>query len=273
MRFSIFAAFLSLAILAKAGNNPDDPNGSLFYLVKPACNSYRCQVKVQPGAVLPIEWLNPVKGKIDIFFNPEDDQKGLQRYTIAKNIGAHNNKNKCNADGQNGCGAFDWTVPNNVKPGNYSVEIHSLKQKKVHGYSDIVTVIAGKRKRSEPEEVKKDDKSTKKPKHVKDETKQHKHHKNATESALHHHKHKNATEPVKHHKHKNATETAKHHHKGKTAHSKHHHHKNATHSAKHEHKKHNSTTKGEKEKGKKHTKNAEKNKTSEHKRMVQTALY
>ncbi|PWN35628.1 uncharacterized protein FA14DRAFT_160692 [Meira miltonrushii] len=264
MRFSIFAAFLSLAFLAKASDNPDDPNGSTFYLAKPACNYYRCQVKTHPGAVLPIEWLNPIKGKIDIFFNPDDGQKGLKTYTIAKNIGAHNNKNKCNAEGQHGCGAFDWTVPADVKPGNYSVEIHSLTKKKVYGYSDIVTVTSGKKKRSAPvQEV--EEKQPEQHKNEKVPAVHEKKHKNATKPVKHH-EHKDATKPDKHHKHKNATEHIKHHHKGKKGkdeHAKHHH--------KHEHKKHNSTT----EKGKKHHKEANKTQTSEHKRkrMVQTALF
>lgn len=292
MQLSFFAAVFSLAIVTvKGANNPDDPNGSSFYVTKPSCNYYRCQVQTHPGDILPIEWLNPIKGKIDIFFNPEEENKGLKTYSIAKNLGAHHDKGKCNDEGQNGCGSFAWKVPANVKPGNYSVEIHSLKEKKVYGYSDIVTVVAKKGKRKASSEMREEHKDDKKHHKNTTETVKHdKHHKNATEPA-HHHKHdhnKNAKETAKHHEHhKNETQVAKHHKDGKKPSSEHdkkktlssskHHHKNETKSSKeHEHKKHDSTSDNdETKKERHHRKHHNKTRTSEqkHKRMQQVSLF
>lgn len=131
------------ALTALADNDPDNPNGKAYFLAKPACDSYKCEVKVHPGDTLPIEWLNPGKGKIAIYFNPEEGEKDLKRYTIKDKISSHNNKDKCDPEGQKGCGSFDWTIPKDIKPGKYSVELAGISDKNMHSYSDIVTVLSG----------------------------------------------------------------------------------------------------------------------------------
>lgn len=93
--------------------------------------------------------VNPGKGKIAIFLNPQEGQKDLQRQTINPNLSSTNNKGKCDPSGQKGCGSFDWKIPKNLKAGKYSVELSGITEKNMHSYSDIVTVLPadGKKKR------------------------------------------------------------------------------------------------------------------------------
>ena len=54
-------------------------------------------------------------------------------YTIAHKLSAHNNEASCNKGSEKSCGSYTWKIPQSVKSGDYSVEIHSLHDKTVYG--------------------------------------------------------------------------------------------------------------------------------------------
>lgn len=128
-------------------------------------------------------WLNPINGKVDIQLTPDESSKGLKSYRIASKIAGHNNDDKCDKAGQQSCGMYDWSVPKDLKPGNYTVDIHSLHRKTLYGHSDIVTVTSNKTAVPAKKTNKDKDENTAAHKHRKNETekaepkKQHKTHK------------------------------------------------------------------------------------------------
>jgi hypothetical protein len=126
---AITLAIFSVQVAGQASNN--DPNGKSFYISEPSCDYYQCQVTKHTNDTLKINWLNPLDGKININFVPQ--KSNGQTYRIARNISAHSNKSSCDKGGQNSCGSYDWKIPSNVVPGEYSVEIHSLYKKSVYG--------------------------------------------------------------------------------------------------------------------------------------------
>lgn len=136
-----FASLLLLSLtttLVYSQESNNDPKGKSFFVSDPSCDSYKCQVTWEAGHSYVINWLNPLEGKVDILLNPEDakvqpNKASLPTYHIAKDISATHNKTKCNKYGEKSCGAYLWKVPKDIKEGLYSVDVHSLTHKKVHG--------------------------------------------------------------------------------------------------------------------------------------------
>ncbi|PWN35629.1 uncharacterized protein FA14DRAFT_44825 [Meira miltonrushii] len=149
MRWSItvITIALALAYAARADHDPDNPDGVAYWISKPACDSSHCEIDMHPGDDLKIEWLNPGKGEIAIYFDPDECQENdehLHRFTIKDKIDSHHDKHKCNSAGQKGCGSFDWKIPKDFKPGRYSVELVGITDKKMTSYSDLVKILPGK---------------------------------------------------------------------------------------------------------------------------------
>lgn len=148
MRWSVLAIniVLTIAYAARANDDPNNPDGVAYWISKPACDSYSCEIKIHPGDDLKIEWLNPEKGQIAIYFDPDECQENgedLHRFTIKDKIDSYNDNHKCDPLGQQGCGSFDWKIPKDFKTGRYSVELVGITDKKMHSYSDIVNVLPG----------------------------------------------------------------------------------------------------------------------------------
>lgn len=139
-----FAATAFTLALAQASN--DDPRGKVLFVNYPSCDSWRCKVTWRRGQSVYVNWLNAPKGGLRIQLAPQDGTHGLQTYTITDKVGSiHGWKDhKCDSAGTGEkCGRFDWTVPNNVKDGEYQVIVTSLANPgKWVGYTDTV-VIAG----------------------------------------------------------------------------------------------------------------------------------
>lgn len=263
--------FFNLAFLAILLTGAHASNSAKFYVTEPACQNEGCTVTVQAGSSLHINWLNPVKGKINIRLVPEESNKNAKTVKIATNIGAHINSKSCDRYDAKSCGAFSWAVPKTVKAGQYSIDIHSLTDKSVHGYSDIITIASAAPTSSsaanntnndnvapsnnQTDQAGSDPTTSNSPnkaytamgrpdsrrvlvKRSADRT-------NKTETKKEHDDEKHHR---KHHHHKNATLAVEHeHHKNKTVHEKHHHRHNGTH---HHH--HNGTRKDASDKKKKH---------------------
>lgn len=139
---TLFAVCTTVA-LAQASN--DDPNGKVLYVNYPSCDYYRCQVTWKHDQAVYVQWLNAPRGGLRIQLAPQDGTTGLQTYTITDNVGSVHGwaEHKCQGLGKEKCGRYDWTVPNNVKPGLYQVIVTSIAHPdKYVGYTDTVKVVS-----------------------------------------------------------------------------------------------------------------------------------
>jgi hypothetical protein len=93
-----------------------------------------------------ISWLNRLPGKVTITFEPQ--KSSGTTYTIASHLSASNNETTCDKGSQKTCGSYEWTIPDDVTPGSYSVQLHSLHNRKVYSESRITTRSHDVRKNS-----------------------------------------------------------------------------------------------------------------------------
>ncbi|CAO1632605.1 unnamed protein product [Parajaminaea phylloscopi] len=149
MRFAatVSAFFLAAAAtmtVVEAGSNPDDPAGKVLYMAQPSCDYYKCKVYWAHGSSQTVMWWNAPAGDVKVELVPEKDGP---TYTIQSKIGGTVNQKACHSQAPNGesCGTFKWTVPNDVKPGSYSVSATSLKNPSKSGWTDTVIVTAAKK--------------------------------------------------------------------------------------------------------------------------------
>lgn len=149
---SLVAALTALALPFVAGQaSNDDPHGKELYVNYPSCDHYQCQVIWHQNEGVYINWLNAPKGGLRIELAPADGTSDLKTYTVTDKVGSvHGFSNKkCNDMGTGEkCGRFDWTVPANVKPGRYQIEVTSLAKPQLVGYTDTVVIKKQKSKRA-----------------------------------------------------------------------------------------------------------------------------
>ncbi|PWZ00234.1 hypothetical protein BCV70DRAFT_107176 [Testicularia cyperi] len=136
--FLLVSAALFGSVAAQVEN--DNPSGKTLYVNYPSCDSYKCQVIWRPGQNVYVNWLKAPKGSLKIELMPQEGTTGLKTYTVTDKVGGVHNKNTCNNMGtKEKCGRFDWTVPSNVKPGQYMIVVTSLTTGQ-QGYTDTVVI-------------------------------------------------------------------------------------------------------------------------------------
>ncbi|CAO1624530.1 unnamed protein product [Sympodiomycopsis kandeliae] len=141
----LLSSVLFSSVAGQASN--DDPTGKEIYMTSPSCDHYQCKVVWKTGSTQQITWLNAPKGGLKIQLLSTGDN-GSQ-YTITEHVGSIHDQSKCKSQaGKESCGTFSWTVPANVKAGQYTVAASSIAQPNKIGYTDTVVVKKGGSRRA-----------------------------------------------------------------------------------------------------------------------------
>lgn len=154
LSFALLAlsAVFASSVAGQADN--DNPNGKVLYVNYPSCGYYRCSVTWKRGQRVYINWLNAPKGGLKIEFGPQEGVTGLPTYTVTKKTGGTHDADRCDKAGtKESCGRYYWTLPDNIKPGQYQIIVTSLANPNIVGYTDTVVVpkkAASKSKRHDP---------------------------------------------------------------------------------------------------------------------------
>ncbi|EPQ28206.1 uncharacterized protein PFL1_04034 [Pseudozyma flocculosa PF-1] len=146
-----FALLCSLSSLLVAGQvENDDPRGKVLFVSEPSCDSWRCQVKWRQGTKHRVNWFNPPRGKVSIKLVPQEGTTGLKEYTLTPSVSGKHHGDKCDRGEQKDvpCGMFSWTVPLDTVPGQYMIEVASLKHPDLVGYTDTVVITKARKNKS-----------------------------------------------------------------------------------------------------------------------------
>ncbi|KAH9814575.1 secreted protein [Melampsora americana] len=108
-----------------------------LYITEPACDSYQCEIQKNTGEKLKINWLNPPSGNVMITL--EGTNNG-PTFTIAKSVPGSSSGCYKGENGQRPCGQFTYTLSNKIRPGKYSVAVHSIDHPDKVGYTDIIKI-------------------------------------------------------------------------------------------------------------------------------------
>jgi len=117
-----------------------------IFVNAPACSFFQCHVAWFQGDTQAINWLNVDSGNVLIQLGSQTDLSA-EPLTIAASVPAVSDSSECDSGSGIGvpvkgttCGRFVFVVPTAFTPGEYSVSVTSLVNKKIQGFTDRLDV-------------------------------------------------------------------------------------------------------------------------------------